>query len=94
MKTMRIVLALIILVVLFVFRIYNPEPVQLTLFKYQTWHLPLALVLIFVFFLGFFLAALYFSIKISLLRRQLHLSQREREAMQKDLASRRNSTTP
>jgi uncharacterized integral membrane protein len=94
MKTLRIVLAIAILVVLFIFGIYNAQLVQLTLFKYQTSHLPLFLVLIFVFFLGFFMAALYLSVKISILRRQLDLSQREKDALQKELASRRTSTTP
>jgi len=49
MKVARTVLALIILVILFVFSIYN----ALTLFNCQTPHLPLFLVLIFAFFLGF-----------------------------------------
>jgi uncharacterized integral membrane protein len=89
---MRIVLALAILVVLFVFGIYNAQLVQLTLFNYQTPHLPLFLVLIFVFFLGFFLAALYFSFKISVLRRQFDLAQREKESLKKELASRSGST--
>lgn len=93
MKTLRIVLALAILVVLFIFGIYNAQLVQLTLFNYQTSHLPLFLVLIFVFFLGFFMAALYLSVKISKLRRQLDLSQREKEALLKELSSRRTSST-
>jgi uncharacterized integral membrane protein len=92
MKTIRIVLALAILLVLFIFGIYNAQLVQLTLFNYQSPHLPLFLVLIFVFFLGFFLAALYFSLKISALRRQFDLAQREKESLEKELAGRSGPT--
>lgn len=92
MKTIRIVLALAILLVLFIFGIYNAQLVQLTLFNYQSPHLPLFLVLIFVFFLGFFLAALYFSLKISALRRQFDLAQREKESLEKELAGRGGPT--
>jgi uncharacterized integral membrane protein len=92
MKTIRIVLALAILLVLFIFGIYNAQLVQLTLFNYQSPHLPLFLVLIFVFFLGFFLAALYFSLKISALRRQFDLAQREKESLKKELAGRSGPT--
>jgi uncharacterized integral membrane protein len=82
---MRIVLALTILLVLFIFGIFNAQLVQLILFNYQTPHLPLFLVLIFVFFLGFFLSALYYSVKVTLLRRQLSQLQREKDAVQKEL---------
>ena len=94
MKTLRIVLSLVILVVLFIFSIYNAQLVQLTLFNYQTPHLPLFLVLIFIFFLGFSLSALYCSVKVPLLRRQLSHLQREKDALQKDLADRRSSAVP
>lgn len=94
MKAARIVLALAILMVLFIFGVYNAQPVQLTLFAYQTPHLPLFLVLIFVFFLGFFLSTFYCTVKVSLLRHQFGQLQREKEALQKDLERRRMSTIP
>ena len=94
MKTARIALALLILVVLFIFSVYNAQLVQLALFDYQTPHLPLFLVLIFVFFLGFFLSALYWAMKISLLRRQINMLQREKDSLQKELAGRRASSVP
>lgn len=94
MKNGQIALAIVILVILFIFGIYNAQLVQLTLFNYQTPHLPLFLVLIFVFFLGFFLAALFYSWKISRLRRQLDLVQREKVVMQKEVAKRNESLMP
>lgn len=94
MKNTQIVLAIFILVILFIFGIYNAQLVQLTLFNYQTPHLPLFLVLIFVFFLGFLLAALYYSWKLSRLRRQLEVAQREKEVLQKEVAKRNESLIP
>jgi uncharacterized integral membrane protein len=92
MNTMRTVLILAIVVILFIFSIYNAQLVQLTLFNYQTPHLPLFLVLIFVFFLGLLFSALYFSVKVSRLSRQVGQLQREKEATQKELANRSGST--
>jgi len=94
MKVARTVLALIILVILFVFSIYNAHLVQLTLFNYQTPHLPLFLVLIFAFFLGFFLSALYCAVKISLLRRQVGQLQREIEGLHGQLGHPRPAIIP
>lgn len=94
MKTGQLVLAIVILVILFIFGIYNAQLVQLTLFNYQTPHLPLFLVLIFVFFLGFFLAALFYRWKLSRLRRQLDVAQREQEVLQKEVAKRNESLIP
>jgi len=84
-KVARTALALLILVILFVFSIYNAQLVQLTLFNYQAPHLPLFLVLIFAFFLGFFLSALYCAVKVSLLRRQIGQLQKEKEGLKSQL---------
>jgi len=94
MKVLRIVLALAILIILFVFSIYNAHLVQLTLFNYQTPHLPLFLVLIFAFFLGFFLSALYCAVKVSLLRRQIGQLQKEKETLQGEKEQRRPAIIP
>lgn len=94
MKTTRLILSLVILLGLFLFGAFNYQPVRLKLFSYQTPELPLFLIVVFVFFLGFFLSALYYSVKASLLRRQIGQLQRDKEALQKDLANRRGSTTP
>jgi len=94
MKNGQIVLAIVILVILFIFGIYNAQLVQLTLFNYQTPHLPLFLVLIFVFFLGFFLAALFYGWKLSRLRRQLDVALREKEVLQKEVAKRDEALIP
>lgn len=54
MKTMRIVLAAVILVIFFTFSFYNAQLVQLLFFKYQTPHLPL-------FMVFFFFSSVFFS---------------------------------
>jgi len=94
MKVARTALALVIVVVLFVFSIYNAHLVQLTLFSYQTPHLPLFLVLIFAFFLGFFLSALYCAVKVSLLRRQIGQLQKDKESLQGQLKQHRPAIIP
>jgi uncharacterized integral membrane protein len=80
MKTLRYALALIILIVLFIFSAYNAQLVRLSFFEYQTPQLPLFLVLIFVFFLGLLLAGLFNTLRVSQLRRQIGQLQREVDA--------------
>lgn len=94
MKTTRLILCLVILLVLFLFGAFNYQPVRLKLFSYQTPELPLFLIVVFVFFLGVFLSALYYGFKTSLLRRQIGQLQRDKEALQKDLANRSSSNAP
>jgi uncharacterized integral membrane protein len=91
MKTPRIFLAFVILVVLFIFSVNNAQSVQLIIFSYRTPPLPLFLILLFIFALGFFLAALLSALKISQLRRQLAQLHREAEALRKDGSSRQIS---
>lgn len=80
MKILRYTLALIILVVLFIFSVYNAQLVRLSLFNYQTPQLPLFLVLIFAFCLGLLLAGLFHTLKGAQLRRQVGALQREADA--------------
>jgi len=94
MKVARTALALAIILILFVFSIYNAQLVQLTLFGYQSPHLPLFLVLIFSFFLGFFLSALYYAFQVSRLRRQNGQLQKEKEALHVKMAQQRPPTMP
>jgi len=91
MKTLRIFLAFVILVVLFIFSVNNAQSVQVIFFSYRTPPLPLFLVLIFIFALGFLLAALLSALKISQLRRQLTQLRRETESLRKDDSTRNGS---
>jgi uncharacterized integral membrane protein len=77
MKTLRILLASVILLVLFIFSINNAQSVQIIFFSYRTPPMPLFLILIFIFFLGFILAALFSAMKITQLNRQLNRLRRE-----------------
>jgi uncharacterized integral membrane protein len=84
MKTLRILLASVILLVLFIFSINNAQSVQIIFFSYRTPPMPLFLILIFIFFLGFILAALFSAMKINQLNRQLNRLRREKEATKDD----------
>lgn len=79
MKTLKIALSLAVLVALFLFSLYNAQPVQVSFFQHQSPQVPLFLVLIFSFFLGFLLAALWGTVRVSYLRRQIHQLRREKE---------------
>ena len=83
MKTLRILLAFVILLVLFIFSINNAQSVQIIFFSYQTPPMPLFLILIFIFLLGFILAALFSTMKIAQLHRQINRLRREQEALKK-----------
>ena len=63
MKIVKSSLLLAILVILLVFSIYNGQPVELRFFSYHTPKLPLFLLLLFTFALGFILASLWGSLK-------------------------------
>jgi uncharacterized integral membrane protein len=84
MKTLRILLASVILLVLFIFSINNAQSVQIIFFSYRTPPMPLFLILIFIFFLGFILAALFSAMKITQLNRHLNRLRREMEATKDD----------
>jgi uncharacterized integral membrane protein len=84
MKTLRILLASVILLVLFIFSINNAQSVQIIFFSYRTPPMPLFLILIFIFFLGFILAALFSAMKINQLNRQLNRLRRAMEATKDD----------
>jgi uncharacterized integral membrane protein len=92
MKTLRIILALIILLLLFVFSINNAQSVQIIFLSYQTPPMPLFLVLLFIFFLGVILAALFGAMKISQLHRRLNRLRREIEILKKDDSRRQDET--
>jgi uncharacterized integral membrane protein len=80
MKALRILLAIIILVVLFIFTVNNIRTVPVTFLWYSA-ELPLFLVIITSFILGLLLAALFNLIKNSQLRRQLVQLEKENRAM-------------
>lgn len=63
MKIVKSSLLLAILVILLVFSIYNGQPVELRFFSFRTPQLPLFLLLLFTFGLGFVLASLWGSLK-------------------------------
>ena len=84
MKTLRILLAFVILLVLFIFSINNAQSVQIIFFSYQTPPMPLFLILIFIFLLGFILAALFSTMKIAQLHRQINRLRREQEVLKKN----------
>jgi len=84
MKTLRILLAFVILLVLFIFSINNAQSVQIIFFSYQTPPMPLFLILSFIFLLGFILAALFSTMKIAQLHRQINRLRRENEALKKN----------
>ena len=84
MKTLRILLAFVILLVLFIFSINNAQSVQIIFFSYRTPPMPLFLILSFIFLLGFILAALFSTMKIAQLHRQINRLRREMEATKDD----------
>ena len=84
MKTLRILLAFVILLVLFIFSINNAQSVQIIFFSYQTPPMPLFLILSFIFLLGFILAALFSTMKIAQLHRQINRLRREKEVLKKN----------
>ena len=92
MKTLRILLAFIILLVLFVFSINNAQSVQIIFFSYRTPPMPLFLILIFIFFLGVILASLFSAMKIAQLRHQHNRLRREMEALKKEDTHRPSET--
>lgn len=89
MKGLRIFLALLILVVLFIFSASNAQPVQVFFWDYRTAPLPLFLVLILLFVLGFVLAALFGAFRASRLRRQISQLRREVETLRQAIPPRR-----
>ena len=84
MKTLRILLAFVILLVLFIFSINNAQSVQIIFFSYRTPPMPLFLILSFIFLLGFILAALFSTMKIAQLHRQVNRLRREMEVLKKN----------
>jgi uncharacterized integral membrane protein len=84
MKALKIFFALVILVVLFVFSVNNVQPVKIIFFGYQTPALPLFLVIVFIFSLGFLLSALLCAFKVSKLRRQVSQLQKETGDLRKE----------
>jgi uncharacterized integral membrane protein len=80
MKALRILFAVIILVILFIFTVNNIQTVQLTFLRYRA-VLPLFLVIISAFVLGFLLAGLFGVLKGSQLRRQIRQLEKENQAM-------------
>ncbi|HKK01422.1 MAG TPA: LapA family protein [Desulfuromonadales bacterium] len=87
MKTTRLVFAALLVVVLLVFSVYNSQPVNLSIFDHQSPQLPLFLVLLISFFLGFAAAALWSTMRVTQLRRQIAKMQRETEPRQPEGAS-------
>ena len=85
MRTFKLLLAIVILVMLLVFSAYNAQPVQIRFFGLQTGDLPLFLPIVFCFGLGFLAAALLATIRSSQLRRQVH-------QLERDLASARQGS--
>jgi putative membrane protein len=83
MKEMRILFAVIILVLLFIFTVNNIQTVQLTFLGYRS-ELPLFLVIIISFALGFLFAALFNLIKNAQIRRQINQLQKENQAMKNE----------
>lgn len=79
MKYVKIALALIILLVMFVFGINNAQTVQVIFFSYHSPPLPLFLILFFSFALGFLMAALVFAIRLGQLQRKIS---QQKKAMQ------------
>jgi uncharacterized integral membrane protein len=76
-RTFKLSLAIAILVVLFIFSAFNSQPVQIRFIGFQSGDLPLFLFILFSFLLGFLVAALLSTIRVSQLRRQLHVLQKE-----------------
>ena len=79
MKIVRLVAAAVIVIVLLVFSLYNAQLVRLAVFDYQTPQLPLFLVLVIAFILGFAAAVLWSALRITQLRRQIGQMRREAE---------------
>lgn len=77
MKYVKIALALIILVVMFIFGVNNAQTVQVIFFSYHSPPLPLFLILLFSFSLGFVMAALVGAIRLGQLHRQIAHLRRE-----------------
>jgi uncharacterized integral membrane protein len=80
MKALRILFAVIILVLLFIFTVNNIQTVQLTFLGYSA-VLPLFLVIVTAFVFGFLLAALFGVVKGSQLRRQIRQLEKENQTM-------------
>jgi len=80
MKYVKIFLALVILVVMFIFGINNAQTVQVIFFSYHSPPLPLFLILLFSFALGFVMAALVCAIRFGQLHRQIAQLRRELKA--------------
>ena len=77
MRTFKLSLAIAILLVLFIFSAYNSQPVQIRFVGLQSGELPLFLLILFSFLLGFMVAALLSTIRGSQMRRQIHLLEKE-----------------
>lgn len=80
MKVARLVIAAVVVIVLLVFSLYNAQLVRLAIFDYQTPQLPLFLVLIIAFVLGFAVAASWSALRIAQLRRQIGQLRRDTES--------------
>jgi uncharacterized integral membrane protein len=70
MKTAKITVALIILVVLFIFSVNNSQIVEIVFLGYRSPGMPLFLIIIFMFLLGGALAGLLAAIRFSQLHRK------------------------
>ncbi len=77
MKTAKLSIALVVLILLFIFSAYNSQPVQIRFIASQSGDFPLFLIILFSFLLGLFVAGLLGTIRGSQLRREIHSLRRD-----------------
>jgi len=76
MKSFKIFLLIVVLVALFVFSLNNTQMVKVAFVGFQTPEIPLFLIVLFIFALGFLLGLLVASLEMIRLRREASLARK------------------
>ncbi|BCA79452.1 LapA family protein [Desulfuromonas sp. AOP6] len=84
MKSFKIFLLIVVLVALFVFSLNNTQMVQVAFIGFETPEIPLFLIVLFIFALGFLLGLLLASLEMIRLRREATQARKELAALQAD----------
>ena len=84
MKTFKITVALVIVVVIFLFSVHNSQPVEIVFFRYSTPPVPLFLIIVFMFLLGLLLTSLLVTVRMSHLNRQIGNIRRENDLLRRE----------
>ncbi|MFA5515375.1 MAG: LapA family protein [Desulfuromonadales bacterium] len=77
MKNLKLSVAVVVLLLLFIFSTYNSQPVRIRFTGWQSGDLPLFLLILFSFLCGFLVAWLLGTIRSSQLRREIQALRRD-----------------